>query len=801
MALNWLQWILRLALGRRLPTTSGTLTVPGVRDAITVRRDSWGIPYIRADNDQDAWFGLGFCHGQDRAFQLETLLRVVRGTLAELVGADGLPVDKLARRIGFVRSAQSQLPVLDPDIRAMLDAYAAGVTAGGALGAPRFAHEFALLRGRPTSWTAADVLGLLKVQSFALVSNWDVELARYKVLTADGAEALKALDASYADWQPVTSPPGTHAGPALDALSADVAAFNEKVKLGGGSNNWAIAATRTRTGRPILANDPHLPGTLPPHWYLAHIHTPTWSVAGASFMGGPIFPAAHNGHGAWGVTVGLVDDTDLFLEEVAPDGKSVRQGDGFVACKSWIEPINVKGAATHEERVLLTPRGPIINALSVAGERPKAVEPPDSPNARGEPKSNVRAFSLRATWLDPVPVCGLLGLPQTRNFEQFRRCFAQWPGLSLNLAYADVSGTIGWQLGGTAPRRRKGNGTIPLPGWDDDAGWHAEPVPFEEMPHAENPPTGFIATANNKPEADGVGPFLSTDYADGYRIAAIIEELAARRDWDVAANQQLQLSVRSLPWREMKEIVLACSSTNASAVLALQLLRDWDGTVAHSAGAAVFELFVAELSVRVAKAKAPRAYEWIVGSGGSIVTPEGFFAVRRIAHLVRLLKEQPIDWFKRPWNEEIADALAESVRRLRKTLGPDPNKWSWSRLRPLTLRHALGAKRPFHRIFNLGPFPFGGDANTIAQAAVKPLDPTGDPGFMPSLRMVVDVGNWSASRFALPGGQSGNPLSPHYADQLPLWLKSEGVPIAWTEEEIAGATAASLILRPAQTTP
>jgi penicillin G amidase len=795
--LNTLQWILRLVLGRRLPTTAGSLTIPGVREAITIRRDSWGIPYLNAENDHDAWFGLGFCHGQDRAFQLETLLRVVRGTLAELVGADGLPVDKLARRIGFARSAQSQLPALDPDIRAMLDAYAAGVTAGSTLGAPKFAHEFALLRSKPTPWTAADVLGLLKVQSFALVSNWDVELARYKVLTADGEVALKALDANYSDWQPVTTPPGTHAGPALDVLSADIAAFSAIVKLGGGSNNWAIAASRTCTGRPILANDPHLPGTLPPHWYLAHIRTPNWAVAGASFMGGPIFPAAHNGHGAWGVTVGLVDDTDLFLEEVADDGRSIRQGNEFAACKSWIEPISVKGAATHEERVLQTPRGPIISSLSVTSELPTSVEPPDGPNALGHPKGVVRAFSLRATWLDPAPVCGLLGLHQTRDFEQFRRCFAQWPGLSLNMAYADVSGTIGWQLGGTAPRRRKGAGTLPLPGWDEDAGWHADPVPFEQMPHTTNPATDFVATANNKPEADGVGPFLSTDYADGYRIAAIVEALAARRDWDVAANQQLQLNVQSLPWRELKEIVLACRTTDESAIIALQLLRKWDGTVAYSAAAAVFELFVAELSVRVAKAKAPHAYEWIVGSGGSIVTPEGFFAVRRVAHLVRLLRAQPADWFERTWNEEIEGALAEAVRRVQKSLGADPARWSWGRLRPLTLRHPMGAKKPLHKIFNLGPFPFGGDANTIAQAAVKPLDPTGDPGFMPSLRMVVDVGNWSASRFAMPGGQSGNPLSPHYADQLPVWLSNEGVPIAWTEQEISEVTTATLTVQPA----
>jgi penicillin amidase len=776
--------------------------VPGIHHAITIRRDRWGIPYISAENDDDAWFGLGFCHGQDRAFQLETQLRIVRGTLAEQIGEKGLPVDCLSRRIGFLRSAKRQLELLSEDTRAMLVAYAAGVNAGATIGSPKVAHEFVFLRGQPTPWTAADALGLLKMLSFALVSNWDVELARYKVFASeDGEEALRALEASYAEWQPVTMPPKTHAGPVLDRLSQDIAAFNDIWKIGGGSNNWAVSATRTRTGRPILANDPHLPANLPPYWYLAQIRTPAWAAAGASFIGGPIFPAGHNGHGAWGVTVGLVDDTDLFLEEVGPDCQSVRQGKAIVPCESWVESIAVKDGDPHQERVLLSPRGPIISSLSpepTANDH-KALTTPRGGRFQPRDPTGVHAFSLRATWLDPWPVRGLLGLHRVRNFQEFRQCFAQWPGLSLNMAYADTSGTIGWQLGGMAPRRRKGFGTLPLPGWDDDVGWHADPVPFAAMPYVENPASGFLATANNKPVPDGDGPFLSTDYADGYRVAGIVESLAARADWDVASTLELQLDVKSLPWREMKEIILACPATDPDVVTALHVLRDWDGQVgAESAGAAVYEVFVAEMCIRVAKAKAPHSYEWAMGRGSSLLTPEGFFAVRRVGHLVRLLRSQPPGWFERSWPEEIADALAATISRVRAVQGNDPANWAWGRFRTLTLRHPFGTKKPFNHIFNLGPYPFGGDANTIAQASVSPLHLPSDPGFLPSLRMVVDVDNWSASRFSLPGGQSGNPLSPHYSDQIPVWLKNEGVAIAWTEAEIAAAATATLRLSPAE---
>jgi penicillin amidase len=796
--LNAIRWLFRLALGRRLPITDGVLSLTGPNHPITIRRDRWGVPTIDAQSDFDAWFGVGFCHGQDRAFQLESILRVIHGTLAEVVGAAGLPIDRLARRIGFARSAQAQLPVLAADIRSMLEAYAAGVTAGATLGAHKHAHEFALLRSRPTPWTAADILGYLKLQAFALVSNWDVELARFKVLTADGPEALKALDASYPDWHPVTDPPETQAGPLADRISADIAAFSEIVKLGGGSNNWALAAGRTRTGRPILANDPHLPGTLPSHWYLAHVRTPEWQVAGASFVGGPIFPSAHNGHGAWGVTVGLIDDTDLFLEEVTPEGQMIRQGDDFVPCKTWVESIAVKGVGVHEERVVQTPRGPIISSLSTVGED-KPLATPHGSHFTLEGVGGIYAFSLRATWLEAVPVRGLLSAPRARSFEEFRRNFAQWPGLSLNMVYADASGAIGWHLAGMAPRRKKGHGTIPLPGWDEAAGWEAEPVPFDQMPHAANPSNGFLATANNKPAADGGGPFLSTDYADGYRILAIIEALGARTDWDVPSCQALQKGVQSLAWREMREVVLACKPKDADALTALEMLRKWDGAVAaESAGAAVYEVFIAEMVVRVAKAKAPRCFEWIIGRGASAVTADGFFAVRRTAHFVRLLREQPAGWFARSWPEEMADALTAAMQRLRSALGRDPLRWSWGRFRSLTLRHPLGARKPFNHVFNLGPYPFGGDATTIAQASVKPLHPMGDPGFMASLRMVVDVGNWSASRFALPGGQSGNPCSPHYADQVPVWMNNEGIPIAWTEEDVERSTRATLRLNPVE---
>jgi penicillin amidase len=773
--LNLSRWFLRLLLGRRLPRTSGDLIVPALVADVRIDRDAWGIPHITAANDLDAFFAVGFCHGQDRSFQLEILLRVSRGTLSEMVGARAVPIDRLSRRIGFHRSSKQQWPVLDADVREMLEAYSRGVNAGRSLGSPRQAHEFTLLRAAPSEWTALDCLGCVKLTSFTLPTNWDVELARLRILTDDGPEALAALDPAYPQWLPTTSPPLHAAGPMLNRLADDLAAFTAAVKIGGGSNNWTVAGSRTATGRPLVANDPHLDPRLPCHWYLAHVHTPEWQTAGATFLGGPNVVCGHNGHGAWGLTAGVVDNTDLFIEQIGPDGCSVRQGDGFVPCEVCDEVINVRKGAAVTERVLLTPRGPII-----------------SPAFDGI----AEALSLRAVWLDPQPVRGLLDLHRARSFEEVRKALSVWPATSQNLVYGDVTGKIGWQLFGEAPNRRSGWGTLPLPGWIDGNGWEEERVPFPHMPHAVDPPVGFISTANNKPLVGDDGPFLGVDWIDGYRQAAIGRALAARSDWDVAKTMALQMDQRSLPWEEMRELVLALPANNPEAARGLDMLRKWDGFLAvESPAAAVYELFLNEMVRRVALAKAPKSWSWVLGRVSTLLMDHNFFAFRRTGHLIRLMREQPAGWFARSWPEEMADALAAAVRSLRTVLGEDEGKWAWGRMRSLTLRHPLGrASRWLAKVFNLGPIPCGGDSDTINQASVFPPQPLSDCHSIASMRMVVDVGAWDNSRWSLPGGQSGNPLSPHYDDLFILWQRGDGVPIAWSPEAVRQTTRATLRL-------
>lgn len=773
-----LQSLFRLVLGQRRARTAGTIHVASLRAPVIIRRDEHGVPYIEAENDEDAWYALGFCQGQDRAFQIETLLRVARGRLAEIAGKDALPMDRLSRRIGFRRIAEAQLPLLDEDTRRQIEAYARGVTEGARIGSEGHAHELALLRINPTAFEPADVLAVLAFMGFALASNWDIELARLRILRSDGPEALRAVDPTYAEWHSVVSPPETLAGLALNRLARDLAAYQAFPGTGGGSNAWAVGPSRTTSGRPLLANDPHLPPALPVSWYLAHIRTPEWSICGASYVTQPSFSAGHNGFSAWGVTAGHHDNTDLFLEEMSPDGRSARDGDRFVPCEILREVIQVKGEPDVVEEVMITRRGPIVG-----------------PAFEGE----VGAVSMRATWMAARPMRGFFAFNRVKSFEEFRGLYKSAPCMSTSYVYADVTGQIGWTLVGDAPLRKKGFGTLPLPGWDPNGGWWDATVPFEQMPWCVDPVAAFIATANNQPSLDGNHPYLGVDWLDGYRQARIVESLAARRDWDLAATQALHTDPLSIPWRELRAVILAVPARSEPARAALDLLRDFDGKVtAESPAASVFELFLAGMIRRTVEHKAPLSHAWALGKGTNVVFPHSLLALRRVSHVVNLLRKQPPGFFPRPWSEEMAAALEGAIGTLRKKHGTRTTDWAWGRVRPLTLKHFAGDLPGMGAVFNRGPFPCGGDTATIPQASPSVLDPLGNPIGIASMRLVLDVGNWEAFRVATAGGQSGNPLSPHYDDLIEPWSRGEGVPIAWSPEAVRRRARATLVLRPVQ---
>ncbi len=558
----------RTLLRPRPPVVDGELAVRGLDGAVTLRRDRWHVPHVEATTAHDAWWGLGFAQGQDRAFQITSFAHVAAGRLAELTGADGLPVDRLMRRLGLTHVSRASIPRLSDEVGVALDAFARGVTAGMTDGSTRPAVEFTLLRTRPRPITAIDVASIVRLFAFLLAANWQDELARLAVLEADGPDALLRLDDRAAHDLPTTlgHPEGEHAA---SALAADLDALARWVPVGGASNNWAMSGAHTRSGAPIVANDPHLPPSLPTFWYLAHVTCPDWSIAGAALPGTPSIAAGHNGHGAWGTTAGHCDETDLFLEQLRRDGDgawAVLDGDDFVPAQVRREVIAVAGGDSHVEEVVVTPRGPVVG-----------------PALDGAP----HGLSLAATWLDPDPIEGYLALPTARGPEDLHEAFRAWPGMSLNVVWGDTDGHVAWQLAGGLPLRRTGHGTLPLPGWVEEVGWDGR-VDYDDLPHEVDPPGGVVATANNVPVPHvpaGEGPFLGVDHLEGYRVAAIREVLAERDDWTVADTLAAQRDTRSLPWRRARPLLVdRPRPADPDAAIAWGLLASWDGDVAAEFG-------------------------------------------------------------------------------------------------------------------------------------------------------------------------------------------------------------------------
>jgi penicillin amidase len=752
----------RLALGRRLPVVTGTLEVEGLGGSIQILRDGFGVPTIDAENLRDATFGLGFATAQDRSFQLEFARRASSGTLAALLGKQALGVDRLVRRIGYWRAAQQQWEATPERYQLLLAAYADGINAGMAQGLPRKAHEFALLGSRPQRWSPIDVLAFVKVIASALSTNWDTELARLIVATGDGLDALMDCDPGCAPEHVVTSPPGMMIGPSLARAAEELRQITALLPMVGASNNWVVAGDRTADGRPFVASDPHLNPTSPSYWYLARMRTPEWECSGAGLVGAPGMIIGQNDSMAWSVTAGRADESDLFIEEVDASGTRVRRGEGWSEVTTRQEHIEVRWGRDVIEEVTVTDRGPIITPLD--DEHPWRL-------------------SLAATWLGDTPLRGFFDLPFATTTDEVRAAFDGWIGPPVNLCYAAVDGTIGWTFAASVPARKRWR-LLPQPGGDRAEGWD-ERVTGAELPWCEDPDEGYLATANNQPVTPG-RPDLGDDWVDGYRVGRIGDRLASRSDWTLDGLQQVQLDTYFQAWDDLVPHVDGLAPSHPDAVLARSMLLDWDGDMGPDVpAAALAESWIHHLAVRLYRTRAPKTWETLVGGPVHELSAFTGFYSRRVSFVVRVLGQRSRA-FEPPegWDAMMEAVLVEAVGDLRRAGGNEPSGWRLGTLRPVVFTHPLSKLPGFGRLFDLRPGPVGGSLNTVAMSASDPRHPWGPAVATATLRAVMDVAMPTSSRFALPGGQSGNPFSPNFRDQLPCWERGVGIPIGRTEERV-----------------
>jgi penicillin amidase len=782
-----------------LPQTTGTIKVQGIAAAVEIVRDSDAIPHIRAQSEADAMFGLGYAHAQDRLWQMEFQRRIGNGRLSEFAGPSQLETDKFLRTLGVARAASSAWASMPADTRALIEAYVAGVNAFVATHQGRaLPIEFAILGIQPEPWRPQDVIAWSKMMAWDLGDNWSGELLRAKLFEKLGAERADQLLPAYTPDGPLILPEGNAAvgsqglgvgGRALSTSpqlptpipqAAGLLAINRTLKndlnLGGtmvGSNNWVIGGARTTTGKPLLANDPHLGARIPSIWYLAHITGGALDAIGATLPGVPGIVIGHNQRIAWGVTNTGPDVQDLFVERVNDQNQIEYKGQ-WEPLQIINETIKVKGQPDVALQVRVGRHGPLIS---------------DVIEGTGQP------LAFRWTALDDEDQTfgAFLKINTAQNWDDFTAALQTYVAPMQNFVYADVDGNIGYYAPGKLPIRAGGDGRAPAEGWTGANDWTGY-VPFDELPHAYNPPQGYIATANNKVMPDSYPHTITNEWAAPYRAARIVELIESKPKLspdDVAA---MHADVRSSLAREILPRMLGATAASERARQAIELLQGWDGTVSgDSAAAAVFEGWYQELPARM--------FQDDVGDS----MWEDYYDERNYQAIVLsgLLKGDASPWcddVRTAPAESCADtmgaALEDGLTNMTQAQGTDDlARWRWDKahrtLFPHNVFDGVGALKP---IFSRS-VPNGGDGFTVDVAPVVPNN-LYNQTHVPSYREIIDLSDLDASRFMHTVGQSGYILSGNYSNLIERWQRVEYLPMRYDAGTVDAAAEARLVLEP-----
>jgi len=774
-------WLVR----RTFPTTQGSLNVAGLQAEVQVYRDAWGIPYIYAQNRHDLFFAQGYVHAQDRLWQMDFHRRIGQGRLSEIFGKTTLKTDRFLRTIGLARAAQADLENTDANTRAILQAYADGVNAYISTHQGKLPLEFTILGYKPEPWRPVDTLVWGKVMAWDLGGNWEEELLRARLIQKLGRDAAPALYPSYPQAGPFIIPPEVHnyaflGQPRLDSV-AQALALAQRVPSGGsvglGSNNWVVDGSKSTTGKPLLANDPHLSIQMPSIWYENGLHGGGIDVVGATFPGTPGVVIGHNARIAWGVTNLGPDVQDIFLEKLNPSDPRQYEFAGRWEKMTVIqETIRVKGQDKPETLdVRLTRHGPLLNDVVEGLEQPAALK--------------WTAIAERGRL-----VSSLLKIDQATDWQSFRDALRLWDAPSQNFVYADVDGHIGYQAPGRIPIRAKGQGMVPVPGWSGEYEW-TDYIPFDELPSVLDPPTHFVATANNQVVPDSYPYLLTHDWSAPYRAMRITEQLTAKSKLSADDFRDIQADTLSLPAKQLIPLILGVKADSAVEEKALAVLKDWDYRhETDRAGAAIFQVFYWRL-----------VQDTFGDELGADLLKEYLDQTNAHHMAIAALAEQPDNaWWddvttpERETRDQMVDkAFSEAVGYLNDRLGGSPDQWAWGRLHQSVFNHPLGAVKPLDRIFNKGPVPTRGSGFTPDASHFnynKPFNVTS----LSSYRQIVDVGDWDRSRSIHTTGQSGLPFDKHYGDMITTWQAVKYHQMLWSEKAVQENSTEHLTLLPAQ---
>lgn len=748
---------------RPLPRTSGELVVEGLDGTVQITRDDRGVPHVVATTRRDAWLAVGFLHAQDRMWQMEVQRRLAAGRLSEIIGPRGVSADRLMRRLGLRRVSEAEWHVTHAagPVREEVLAYTAGVNA--ALRDRPLAAEFTILRHQPEPWEPEDTLAVGRLLSFSQSGNWEAQLVRMRMLKELGPEVTAALDPVLGGSDPISmegleGSPGIASAAWLEELSAaeDMLALSSWAPA---SNTWVLDGSRTTSGRPLLANDPHAPLGIPGAWYRVHLDTGTEELAGLTFCGAPYLVFGRNQRIAWGVVNANVSIQELYVERFNPNNPLQFDDHGtWQDAVRFREVIRVRGAKPEKEDVLVTRRGPIISP-AIGGAQPP--------------------MSLRWVGFDSEvdSISWTRRLNLATDWKSFRAGVSSCAAPALGITYADVDGNIGYRLSGFVPLRRRGQGCIPSRGWAKEDDWEGF-ISLEEMPELLNPSSGLIVAANQPVALETCPHPLVGEPAGAFRAARVERLLldGGRVSPEMCAGIMADV---------LSPVAVAFVGLVTDAARrfpggrhddAVELLKSWDGQMALGSGAAaLYQVACKEIFERTAGSRMSKPLRRLVlGGGATHLSTEGPFSGRLSAGVVRLVAamvatgETGLLW----------DSLGAAWRALLQTQGADPARWSLRPLQGFTLSHPLaGAVRALGPILNRGPFCIPGDADTIRVGTVS-LGPSGERRVASAFyRAVYDLGDSHQSGWSSAPGQSGHPASPHYADAVEDWLQARLDPL------------------------
>jgi penicillin amidase len=779
----------RRLLKRGLPPQYAQITLPSIGRSVEILRDVWGVPHIYAESESDLLFAQGFIHAQDRLFQMEVTRRVGSGRISEIIGPSGMEIDRIARFFGWPKAIKAQLDGADSFVQDTLSAYSDGVNAY--IDSQPLPPEFTLLHHKPEPWSLAGTAAIGTVMAWGLSVNWETELLRMTLLEALGPD--KAFDLTplsgegYVSVIPDAGIDAQFAGELMKIYRAamDYLPLNIASGAGGiGSNNWVVNGDHTASGRPILANDPHLPPTYPALWYENHLVGGDYQVTGFTIPGVPGVVIGHNEKVAWGFTNAFPDIQDIYVEHFHETDHSLYEVNGkWVKAHVEEEVIQVRGRNPLVEQVRYTRHGPIFSDILPNETRDLALR-----WTSHDTHNHMRAF---------------LEMNLCNGEEEFREALQHWGFPSQNIVYADIQGNIGYVMPGKVPLRRGGMGLFPVPGWQDNYEWEGW-IPFSELPAVQNPETGRIVTANNRIVGASYPYLLTGEWLPDYRARRIQQLLEQDLQQTVETQADIQMDTVSLQAREFLEAALpaleeisAIGQDGQDLQFVVQLLKQWDGDMrADLVAPSIYSGWLVHFS------------QMVVNQAVGIELADNLFKSSppetfQSDPFLELAPDLSLQWLRvgsPAWVGDVRPILLPALRRtvqvLQREFGHDPAKWIWGNLHTIKPQHPLARIPGLGRSWDMDVIPVGGDGMTVNQADIAPHFPPEPVTIIASCRLIMDVGEWDNSLSVLPGGQSGNPTSSHYEDGLLDWRDGRYHPFLFSRSQIEEATDKILILKP-----